>query len=89
MILTLILIHTFELMGIAIYLLIRKNNKLEDTVRKQYQYINAMDIYINNSNEKLKELDINGAFRSDDEVGIFFENLKEIQENINGMRNSI
>ena len=32
---------------------------------------------------KLKEIDLRGAFESDDEVGFFFKELKAIQEDIN------
>lgn len=79
----LIVIHLIEIIVIGIVLLIRRNNALEKAVIKQREYIDAISIIINNSNEKLKELDVLGAFETDDEVGTFFKNLKEIQTLIN------
>jgi len=81
-------IHVVELIGIGVFLLIRRNNALEKAVDQQRQYIDAISIIINNSNEKLKELDTLGAFQTDDEVGTFFQNLKEIQTIINEFNNT-
>ena len=78
-----ILIHLIELVAIGGYLLIRKNNKLESIVSEQQNYIDAISIIINDSNETIKQLDARGAFEADDEVGTFFRNLKEIQEVLN------
>jgi len=72
-------IHLIELMLIGGYLLIRKNKILEETVASQQQYIDAISIIVNDSSETIKQLDAKGAFESDDEVGTFFRNLKEIQ----------
>lgn len=81
-------IHLAELALIGIFLLIRRNNALEKAVVKQREYIDAISIVINNSNEKLQELDQLGAFQADDEVGVFFRNLREIQGIINEFNNS-
>jgi hypothetical protein len=83
----LIIIHVIELIGIGAFLLIRRNNALEKAVEQQRQYIDAISIIITNSNEKLKELDTLGAFQADDEVGTFFQNLREIQNIINDFNN--
>jgi hypothetical protein len=50
--------------------------------------MDAISILVNNSNEKLKELDTLGAFESDDEVGTFFKNLREIQNSISEFNSS-
>jgi hypothetical protein len=84
----LVVIHLIELSIIGAFLLIRRNNVLEKTVTKQQEYIDAISIIITNSDAKLKELDILGAFEADDEVGTFFRNLKEIQEIISDFNNS-
>ncbi len=76
-------IHVIELIVIGIFLLIRRNNALEKAVTQQQQYLDAISIIIQNSQEKLEELDVMGAFKSDDEVGTFFKNLKEIQDVLN------
>lgn len=82
-----LIIHIIELVAIGIFLLIRRNSALEKAVTQQREYIDAISIIINNSNEKLKELDTLGAFESDDEVGTFFKNLREIQTLINDFNN--
>jgi len=83
----LIIIHLVEAAAIGAFLLIRSNNALEKAVTQQREYIDAISIIVNNSNEKLKELDTLGAFEADDEVGTFFKNLREIQTLINDFNN--
>jgi len=80
-------IHLIEIIGIGIFLLIRRNNALEKAVTEQQQYIDAISIIIANSDAKLRELDTLGAFQTDDEVGTFFTNLREIQEVLNQFNN--
>ena len=74
-----IVIHVIELILIGGYLLIRKNNQLEKVIADQQQYIDAVSIIINDSSETIKKLDNRGAFEADDEVGTFFQSIKEIQ----------
>ena len=78
-----VLIHIIELAIFGGYLLVRKNNKLEKIVVDQQQYIDAISIIIQDSENTIKELDNRGAFEADDEVGTFFRNLKQIQEVLN------
>jgi hypothetical protein len=80
-------IHVIELIIIGIFLLIRRNSALEKAVQEQQQYIDAISIIVTNSDAKLKELDVMGAFQADDEVGTFFTNLKEIQDILNEINN--
>ena len=86
--LTILIIHVVELAIIGGVLLIRRNNALEKAVVEQRQYIDAISIIVANSDAKLRELDIQGAFEADDEVGTFFNNLKEIQTIISDFNNS-
>jgi len=76
-------IHVIEVVGVLIFLLVRRNNALEKALAEQQQYIDAISIVIENSDQQLKELDRMGAFEADDEVGTFFRGLKEIQSLIN------
>jgi hypothetical protein len=78
-----VLIHIIELAIIAGVLLVRKNSKLEKTVTNQQQYIDAISIIIQDSENTIQQLDSQGAFEADDEVGTFFRNLKEIQNVLN------
>ena len=74
-----IAIHVIEIFLIGGFLLIRKNNALEKVIADQQQYIDAISVIISNSSETIKKLDSRGAFEADDEVGTFFQNIKEIQ----------
>ena len=74
-----ILIHVIEIILIGGYLLVRKNSQLEKVIVNQQQYIDALSVVIQNSNEMIQQLDNKGAFESDDEVGTFFTNLREMQ----------
>jgi hypothetical protein len=86
--LTLLIVHIIELAIVGGVLLIRRNAALEKAVVEQRQYIDAISIIVANSDAKLRELDIQGAFEADDEVGTFFNNLKEIQTIISDFNNS-
>jgi hypothetical protein len=83
----LIIIHVIEISIVGAILIIRRNSALEKAVLQQREYIDAISIIISNSDQKLKELDTLGAFESDDEVGTFFKNLREIQTIINDFNN--
>jgi Na+-transporting NADH:ubiquinone oxidoreductase subunit NqrC len=78
-----VLIHVIEVILVAGYLLISKNNILEKALVDQQQYIDAISIIIEDSNNTIQELDNRGAFEADDEVGTFFRNIKEIQTVLN------
>jgi hypothetical protein len=82
-----IIIHLVEIIGIGIFLLLRRNNALEKAVNEQQQYIDAISIVIADSDRRLRELDTMGAFEADDEVGTFFQNLREIQTTISQFNN--
>ena len=82
-----IIIHLIEILTIGVFLLIRRNSALEKAVTDQQQYIDAISIVIADSDRRLRELDTIGAFEADDEVGNFFQNLREIQTSISQFNN--
>jgi hypothetical protein len=82
-----VVIHLIELVAIGIFFLIRRNNALEKAVTSQQEYIDAISIVIADGDRRLKELDTMGAFEADDEVGTFFQNLREIQNTISQFNN--
>ena len=63
----------------AIWNLVMKNEILEDFIAKQSEAIDYCD-------KRLKTIDDKGSFIADDEVGWFFEKIKEIQEALNEFR---
>ena len=62
-----------------IWNLMKKNEILEDFITKQSEAIDYCD-------RRLKTIDDKGSFIADDEVGWFFEKIKEIQEALNEFR---
>ena len=82
-----LVIHLIELVAIGLFLLIRRNNALEKAVNSQQEYIDAISIVIDDGDRRLRELDTMGAFEADDEVGNFFQNLREIQTTISQFNN--
>ena len=70
----------------VIWNLNKKVVKLEDVVESQIEYLRKVSTTIQESNLYINQLDEKGHFRSDDELGIFFNFMKEIQEVINSFR---
>ena len=65
------------------YNLLRKNENSEDIVVGYLTYLDQISRIIEASDEKLKKIDIKGSFSSDDEVGFFFKQIKQIQDILN------
>jgi|TARA_R110000787_G_scaffold237365_1_gene343787 hypothetical protein len=63
--------------------LLRKNESSEDIVVGYLTYLDQISRVIEASDEKLKKIDIKGSFSSDDEVGFFFKQIKQIQDILN------
>ena len=57
----------------------KKNERVEDFIVKQSEAIDYCD-------KRLKTIDEKGSFIADDEVGWFFQNIKDIQEALNEFR---
>jgi hypothetical protein len=69
-----------------VYNLNRKVIKQEDILEYQVDYLRKVSYLISESKIYVEQLDESGAFRSDDEVGVFFNFMKEIQDTINDFR---
>jgi hypothetical protein len=78
-----IALWVFSITGYIIYNLYNKNVKLEEMIQRQDQVLREASLTINESDRVLKELDKLGAFQSDDEIGFFFQAVKEIQNTLN------
>jgi hypothetical protein len=66
------------LLGIILFYALRRIDNYE-------QFIIQVSQIIEYTNTKIKEIDHAGHFESDDEVGFFFEQLKNIQVMLNGI----
>jgi len=78
-----ITLWVFSILGYVIYNLYTKNVKQEETIVEMQNLLNSLRSLIDQSDRALKEVDRLGAFKSDDEVGFFFETVKDIQEMLN------
>ena len=63
--------------------LILKNEKYEDVVQDQVQYLQNISNALYEGQKHLQNLDERGVFQSDDEVGYFFEQMKYVQDELN------
>jgi len=77
------------LLAVAIFIIWNLNNKVikqEEIIEYQVDYLRRISYLISESNLYVNKLDEKGIFRADDEVGTFFNFMKEIQEDINTFR---
>lgn len=70
-------------LGIAIRNMLVKIEKYEDIVKDQVTYLQNISKSVTEGEKHLKELDEKGIFQADDEVGYFFDKMKEIQQELN------
>lgn len=63
--------------------LLLKLEKYEDAVLIQTQRLQSISNIILESKQHLQNLDENGVFQSDDEVGEFFNQMQEVQNELN------
>lgn len=66
--------------------LLRKNEKYEDLVEGYRVFILRFQQQVKESDKRIKEIDSKGSFKSDDEVGYFFNELKKIQDSLTNFR---
>jgi len=84
MILTIVLLSILVVtLGFTTYNLLKKNEKQEDILAGYMTYLNKISDTIEMSEKKMIEVDAKGSFKSDDEVGFFFEQIKTIQTALN------
>jgi hypothetical protein len=72
-------------LGYTTFNLLRKVETSEDVIIKYDRYITEFSKQLEASDKRLNEIDMKGMFKSDDEIGWFFEQIKVLQ---NGISNS-
>jgi hypothetical protein len=77
-------------LGFTTFNLLKKTEKQEDIIALRDEILASYQIYLNKlsdivelSDKKLKEIDHKGSFESDDEIGFFFQSVKQLQETLN------
>ena len=84
MILTIILLSVgIVVLGFTTVNLLKKNENQEDILASYLLYLDRISRVIELSDERLKKVDAKGSFESDDEIGFFFKEVKQIQEVLN------
>ena len=74
------------ILGYTTFNLLGKNEKAEDILVSQQEFINKIDEHITFSEKRLKQIDEKGMFKSDDEIGWFFNEVKKIQNDLSQFR---
>ena len=75
-------------LGYTTFNLLRKVEKSEDIIVKYDKYITEFSKQLEASDKRLNEIDMKGMFKSDDEIGWFFEQIKVLQNGISEFKNS-
>ena len=70
------------ILGYTTFNLLRKNERAEDIVTQYNEYLTEFNKQIKFTGDRLKEIDAKGTFESDDEIGWFFTQIKNLQEGI-------
>ena len=73
-------------LGFTTFNLLRKNEKQEDILAEYITYLDQLSRIIEISDEKLKKVDERGIFKSDDEIGFMYEQIKELQRILSNFR---
>jgi hypothetical protein len=74
------------ILGYTTFNLLRKNERAEDIVTQYNEYLTEFNKQIKFTGDRLKEIDAKGTFDSDDEIGWFFTQIKNLQEGIERFR---
>ncbi len=74
------------ILGYTTFNLLKKNETQEEILISYLDYLNKVSGIIEFSDQKMKEIDSKGTFSSDDEIGFFFEQIKQIQDVLNQFR---
>ena len=70
------------ILGYTTFNLLTKNEKAEDIILSQNMFINKVSEQIDNSQKRLEQIDEKGTFKSDDEIGWFFNEVKILQNDL-------
>ena len=74
------------ILGYTTFNLLRKNEKQEDILTGYVTYLDQLSRIIEISDGKLKKIDERGIFKSDDEIGFMYEQIKELQRILSNFR---
>ena len=73
-------------LGYTTFNLLKKNELQEEILISYLDYLTKISGIIDFSAKKIEEIDSKETFKSDDEIGFFFEQVKQIQDILNQFR---
>jgi len=68
------------ILGYTTINLFRKNEKMLEIIINQNSYITEFSKQLEITDSRLQEIDSKGVFKSDDEIGWIFDQIKVLQE---------
>jgi len=71
------------ILGFTTFNLMKKQEKSEDILAGYLEYLDRLSRVIEISDKKLKEIDRGGMFEKDDDVGVIFQSIVNLQEILN------
>jgi hypothetical protein len=74
------------ILGYTTFNLLRKNERAEDIIVQYNEYIGEFNKQLEFTSDRLKKIDAKGSFESDDEIGWFFKQIKNLQEGMDKFR---
>jgi len=64
-------------------------NKSQDAIISYQEYVNGLGSIVEFMNKRIEEIDSRGTFKSDDEVGFFFDRLKMLNDMLKPYNNKL
>jgi hypothetical protein len=68
--------------GYVVINLLKKNEKCEDVINSYQKHILETNLEIESISVKLDKIDEKGTFKSDDEIGWFFNSIKGLRDKL-------
>jgi hypothetical protein len=74
------------ILGFTTFNLLKKNEKQEDILVEYQNYLDSLSKIVEFADEKIKNIDSRGIFKTDDEVGFIYEEIKNLQKVLSNFR---
>jgi hypothetical protein len=74
------------ILGFTTFNLLKKNEKQEDILVEYQNYLDSLSRIVEFADEKIKTIDSKGIFKTDDEVGFIYEEIKNLQKVLSNFR---
>lgn len=74
------------ILGYTTINLLRKNEKQEDVLASYLIYMDMLSKTVEYMDVRLNKIDVKGVFQSDDEIGWFFNQVKDMQSTLNNFK---